>query len=202
MNLCSARRVLCSCKCSCSNPSLVGNVKGVKKTCSLFFDFWSWRQDCENENGTGLVSSPTNWNSSCALRLFLFPLVLTITVQISAPSLIRAFIRDHMWLLFVTADCIPFNYIGSCSFSPLVKSQTNSKNPCSEFLSLTEHRFDAGLPGFWMMFAMRTAFCSSTPLHKHFVEPTASPCWWDPKSSKKNIFLHLLDGFCDAHCIL
>ena len=124
------------------------------------------------------------------LDCFCSPLFWRLPFKISAPSFMRAFICDYMRLLFVTADCIPFNYIlvGSCSFSPLVKSQANSKNPCSEFLSLTEHRFDAGLPGFWMMFAMRTAFCSNTPLHKHFVEPTPPPSRLDPKSSKQHIF--------------
>ena len=138
--------------------------------------------------------------------MFLSPLVLTIAVQnLLAPSFICTLICDYMrLLLFVTADCVPFNCIGSCSFSPLVKPQANSKNPCSEFLSLTEHRFDAGLPGFWMTIAMRTAFCSDTPLHKHFVEPTTPVSRLHrPQSSKnKHIFLHLLDGFCDAHCIL
>ena len=49
----------------------------------------------------------------------------------------------------------------------------------------------------WMVYAIRTAFCSNKTLHRHFVEPIPPPSWWDPKSSK-NIFLHLLDGFCDA----
>ena len=31
--------------------------------------------------------------------------------------------------------------------------------------------------------ATRAAFCSNTRLHKHFVEPTASPSRWAPKSS-------------------
>ena len=52
-----------------------------------------------------------------------------------------------------------------------------------------------------MIFVMRTAFCSNTPLHKHFVESIVPPSRLDPKSSKQNMS-HLLDGFCDAHCIL
>ena len=115
------------------------------------------------------------------LDCFCSPMFRRWPIKISAQSFIRVSIRDYMRLLFIAADSIPFHYththtyiyISSCSFSPLVKSQANSKNPCSEFLSLIENRFDAGLPGFWMMFAMRTAFCSDTPLHKPFVESIA-----------------------------
>ena len=55
----------------------------------------------------------------------------------------------------------------------------------------------------WIVFMMRTAFCSNHPPHKHFEESIARPLQIRPKKVEKtNIFLHFLDGFCDAHCML
>ena len=54
----------------------------------------------------------------------------------------------------------------------------------------------------WMVYAIRTAFCSDTPLHKNFVEPTTPPSRLDPKTSEKHSFTFagLFFLMCTAFC--
>ena len=53
----------------------------------------------------------------------------------------------------------------------------------------------------WMVYVMRTAFCSDTSPHKKIVEPIAPPSRLDPKSSRKTyicwMVLVMRTAFCD-----
>ena len=119
-----------------------------------------------------------NCNSSCALWPFLLPHSSDdCTKKKSEPRFCRTFFCDYMRLLFLI-QMYPI-LLRSCSFCPIVSFNPSSKNPCSEFLSATKHRFDA-----WL------AFCRGDSWNLPWSSLILEQMSW------------FLDDICHAHCIL
>ena len=95
--------------------------------------------------GTDLVSTPINWNSSCALGSFL--LHHNSDDCSSSKSLRRTFVAlflgNYMRLLYIYIYIYNQNvswYLLSCPFCATVKFHPSWKNPFSEFLATTKAR--------------------------------------------------------------
>lgn len=104
---------------------------------------------CRKKHGTNLVSKPSNWNSSCALGSFVLPIARRIAVQNCCAMLLS----HDFWPLHATTT-YNLNVSHSTRFLPVLSNSQistkskESKNPCSEFVSLTKPKDDAWCPSF------------------------------------------------------